>query len=186
MSGAEEDGPLVSAARRGSEEAWRRLYRLHHRRLVLWLATVATGDVAAGAEDIAAEAWIVAAGKIGEFQGSDHDFGGWLVAISRNLVANQVRRSGRRRTDPTGTTPDGVDRVPDPAASVSGEAWTREVLRRLPRRQAEVIACMDVVGLDTAATARALGMSVTAVRVARHRGLGALRKALADGSLPER
>jgi RNA polymerase sigma-70 factor (ECF subfamily) len=37
------------------------------------------------------------------------------------------------------------------------------------------VGCIDVIGLDVATTARALGMSTTAVRVARHRGLRRLR-----------
>jgi RNA polymerase sigma-70 factor (ECF subfamily) len=39
---------------------------------------------------------------------------------------------------------------------------------------------MEVVGLDAANTAKALGINPTAVRVARHRGLGRLRKLLAE------
>jgi RNA polymerase sigma-70 factor (ECF subfamily) len=49
------------------------------------------------------------------------------------------------------------------------------VLADLPRREREVVACLEVIGLDVAATAEALGMSATAVRVARHRGLRRLR-----------
>jgi RNA polymerase sigma-70 factor (ECF subfamily) len=52
----------------------------------------------------------------------------------------------------------------------------------LSRREAEVVACIDVVGLDVSATARALGMTPTGVRVARHRALGRLRRMLpSDG-----
>ena len=42
------------------------------------------------------------------------------------------------------------------------------------------MACIDVVGLDVASTAAALGMKPTAVRVARHRALGRLRKILTE------
>ncbi len=38
-----------------------------------------------------------------------------------------------------------------------------------------MLACLEVVGLDIATTATALGISATAVRVARHRGLRRLR-----------
>jgi RNA polymerase sigma-70 factor (ECF subfamily) len=50
-------------------------------------------------------------------------------------------------------------------------------LASLPPREREVLACLEVVGLDVATTAAALGLSATAVRVARHRGLRRLRSA---------
>jgi RNA polymerase sigma-70 factor (ECF subfamily) len=52
------------------------------------------------------------------------------------------------------------------------------MLAQLPRREAEVVACIDVVGLDIGSTSEALGISQTAVRVARHRALGRLRSLL--------
>ena len=51
----------------------------------------------------------------------------------------------------------------------------REKLATLPRRERDVVSCLDVVGLSIADTAEALGMSESAVRVARHRGLKRLR-----------
>ncbi len=53
-------------------------------------------------------------------------------------------------------------------------------LSGLPPREREVLACLEVVGLEVvglevATTAAALGLTPTAVRVARHRGLRRLR-----------
>ena len=45
----------------------------------------------------------------------------------------------------------------------------------LPPRERDVVGCIDGLGLDVEATARALGISAVAVRVARHRGLRRLR-----------
>lgn len=67
-----------------------------------------------------------------------------------------------------------------PEGEVVGQAETRRLLAMLSPREAEVIACLEVVGLDVAATARALEMTPTAVRVARHRGLRRLRAVLTD------
>jgi RNA polymerase sigma-70 factor (ECF subfamily) len=175
------DGPVVARAKEGDEAAWRELYLLHARRLVVWLGSAPTGDAAAAAEDIAAEAWVVAATRIREFHGTEDDFGGWLVGIARKVAANHRRRVLRRRTDATDDVGDGASRrVDSPEVEVGGQDLTRRLLARLSPREAEVIACIDVVGLDVAATARALGMSTTAVRVARHRGLGRLRRILDD------
>lgn len=171
------DGPLVSRARGGDETAWADLYQLHGRRLVVWLSSVPTGDVVAAPEDLAADAWMVAAAKIHDFTGSDDEFGGWLVGIARNGLFNARRRAARRRTDPTEDAGAGeVARDARPDDHLAMQDATRALLAHLSPREAEVIACIDVVGLDVAATAAALGMTPTAVRVARHRGLGRLRR----------
>ena len=60
------------------------------------------------------------------------------------------------------------------------QAETRRMLAMLSPREAEVLACLEVVGLDVATTAQVLGMSATAVRVARHRALRRLRDRLED------
>ncbi len=68
----------------------------------------------------------------------------------------------------------------DPAAAVADRDAIRILLGHLSEREAQVLACIDVVGLDTASTARALDISATAVRVARHRGLKRLRHLIDD------
>lgn len=182
-----KDGALVERARRGDEAAWRELYLMHHRRVVSWLRAVPSGDPAAAGEDICAEAWTVAAAKINEFRGSDEEFGGWLLSIARNIAVNMRRRTARRRT--FATVDAGEDETaagPGPEAVALGDDATRRLLSHLSRREAEVVACIDVVGLDVAATALALDMKPAAVRVARHRALGRLRKVLAaDGEAIE-
>lgn len=181
MARSQGDGPLVQRAKRGDEAAWSDLYVRHGRRLVVWLASLPSGDAALAPEDVASEAWLVAAAKVADFTGSDDDFGGWLVGIARNTVVNHQRRSARRRTNPSDDL--GADRV-DPAAApeavVAEQDAVRRLLAHLSPREAEVVACIDVAGLDVAATARALDMSATAVRVARHRALGRLRKHLGE------
>ncbi|MEQ6899568.1 sigma-70 family RNA polymerase sigma factor [Nocardioides sp. YIM 152588] len=178
------DGDLVAGAREGDEDAWRGLYLLHARRLVVWLASQPSGDAAAAADDIAAEAWTVAATKIGEFRGSDNDFGGWLLSIARNIAVNHRRRALRRQTFPADDVgADELARDLPPHAAAEADDTTRRLLAKLSPREAEVIACIDVVGLDVHATSIALNMSATAVRVARHRGLGRLRKLIGDSDL---
>jgi len=177
---------LVSAARTGDQVAWRTLYGLHHRRLTVWLRSLPAGDAMDSPEDIAAEAWLLAAAKLGEFQGSDDDFAGWLFTLARNTAANSHRKSVRRRTEPTDVEASAHEvwgLAPDDIARVDEQDSTRELLSHLSAREAEVVACIDVVGLDVASTARALGMKPTAVRVARHRALVRLRKILAERDL---
>lgn len=176
------DDALVSAARTGDHDAWRQLYVLHARRLTVWLRSLPMTDVASSPDDIAAEAWLTAASKIHEFHGSDDGFAGWLFTMARNHASNARRTAARRRTDPVAAEPtdpllgmsrDDLDRVDSLDA-------TRALLAHLTPREAQVVACIDVVGLDVTSTATALGMKPTAVRVARHRALGRLRKILSE------
>lgn len=189
MVSRREDDDVVRRARRGDESAWAELYRRHAGRLVVWLRTLPSGDASAAPEDVAADAWLTAAQLLANFSGNTDDFAGWLFSIARNVASNRRRTRVRRATTPhpTGASPAfgwGISR--DHAAAVEGEEWTRQLLQRLSRREAEVIACIDVVGLDAAATGAALGISAATVRVARHRGLRRLRAILAEeGLIPE-
>jgi RNA polymerase sigma-70 factor (ECF subfamily) len=174
---------LVAAARSGDEQAWRELYLLHGRRLIVWLRSLPMADVASSADDIASEAWLTAAEKVGQFRGSDDDFAGWLFTIARNHASNRHRTALRRRTEPVAveSSPEVLSRsFEDPNSHVDSQDATRALLAHLTPREAQVVACIDVVGLDVASTATALGMKPTAVRVARHRALGRLRKILTE------
>ena len=172
---------LVVRARVGDEDAWAELYGDHAERLVVWLGHLPHVDPASDAEDVAAEAWLTASHKIADFSGDRHDFAGWLFGIARNVARNRHRASNRRRTSPEDHAVDGdrFGRVEDPAYGVVADDAARRLIARLPEREAQVVACLDVVGLDVATTRGALGMSAGAVRVAHHRGLRRLRGMLA-------
>jgi RNA polymerase sigma-70 factor, ECF subfamily len=170
------DDDQTTRAKTGDPEAWRELYRAHAGRLVVWLGTRPSGDTAVSPDDLAAEAWLVAAQRIADFTGTSEQFAGWLFGIARNLASTTERRSRRRRTDPG--LPETLEL---PSADVIEEAdgrdWVRRALATLPPRERDVVACVDGVGLDVSATAAALGMTSVAVRVAHHRGLKRLRAA---------
>ena len=168
---------LVERARTGDPDAWRELYESLTGRLALWLRTRPSGDSAVSAEDLVAETWLVAAQRLVHFTGGRDDFAAWLFGIARNLAVNTRRRSLRRRTDPQAVADEthwGVQETP--TTRVDGTDWVRRTLATLPPREGEVLACTEVVGLDIQTTATLLGISATAVRVARHRGLAKLRQ----------
>jgi len=172
---------LVSAARLGDQAAWRRLYELHAGRLVVWLRWLPSGDAASSPEDVASHAWLTAASKMQDFEGSDDDFGGWLFGIARRHAANEYRRGQRRQTRPgevehveTAMFSQATDEI----GRVDERDATRRLIAQLSDREAQVVVCIDVVGMDVDSTAAALGMRPTAVRVARHRALKRLRKLL--------
>lgn len=174
------DPDLVERARRGDAAAWRELYVALSGRLLLWLRSRPSGDSAADPEDLVMETWLVAAQRIADFSGSTDDFAGWLFGIARHQAINARRRTTRRATSPLDQSEESLVWGVVDHDEVAADDWVRHTLRSLPPREGEVLACMEVVGLDTAATAQALGISTTAVRVARHRGLTKLRKVLSD------
>lgn len=169
---------LVSAARTGDENAWRELYAMHSARIVALIRALPRGDWASSPEDLVAEAWLTAATKMGDFRGSDDAFGGWLFTIARNHASNSHRTAVRRSTDPTEVIHASTEGADNAMQRVEEHDEIRGLLAQLSPREAEVVACIDVGGLDVASTARALRMKPTAVRVARHRALGRLRQLL--------
>ena len=152
---------LVSAARAGDQAAWRSLYGLHHRRLTVWLRSLPPGDALDSPEDLAADAWLLAAVEAGRVQRQRRRL---------RRLAVHPRAQPRRQQPPQGRTP---AYGPHRGRAVRGRGLGRRSRRPRPRRragrhpraalppqprEAEVVACIDVVGLDVASTARALGM----------------------------
>lgn len=173
------DDAVVARAKVGEADAWRALYRAHAGRLKLWLDTIPTGDTAVDSEDIAASAWLTASRRIGDFHGSLDDFAGWLFAIARTARATGARRQ-TYPTDVMAADPRQFGVVDDPSAQVDAAQLAHQLIRMLPPREAEIVACIDVAGLDNRSTAEVLGISEVAVRVGHHRGIGRLRRLLAE------
>lgn len=169
------DDPLVARAKSGDPDAWRELYEAHAGRLVAWLRTRPTGDVSVTPEDVAGEAWLVAAAKIADFEGTSSDLAGWLFGIARNISSTTRRRSDRRRTSPDDLT-DHVVVASDTTLVLDQHDWVRDAISALPPRERDVVGLIDGLGFDTAAAAKALDISSAAVRTARHRGLRRLRR----------
>lgn len=174
MTTTPSDDALVTRAKQGDPEAWRQLHRAHASRLVLWLATRPTGDCGVAPDDVAAEAWLVAASRVADFTGTADDFGGWLFGIARKIGSTTRRRSERRRTSP-GEVGDLLPAADDLAVDVEHWAWVRSVLATLPDREREVISLVDCLGVERGTAAEILGISPVALRVARHRGLRRLQ-----------
>ena len=168
------DDDLVAAAKEGDPQAWRTLHQAHTGRLIAWLSMRQTGDSMASPEDVAAEAWLVAASKIADFDGSSSDFAGYLFGIARKLSASAHRRSLRRGTDP-GEVEAHLPPGPDPTLLIDARDWVRDAIASLPDRERDAVGLVDGLGFDNHDAAEALGISTVAVRVARHRGLRRLR-----------
>jgi RNA polymerase sigma-70 factor (ECF subfamily) len=99
-------------------------------------------------------------------------FGPWVHAIARNKLIDAMRRRGRRIHVP----------IDDVAETLAGDAEEPTPLpgkldahlQSLPDRQRDVVRSISLDGQSIRETATKLTMSEGAVRVALHRGLGAL------------
>ncbi|MGI5137036.1 MULTISPECIES: RNA polymerase sigma factor [unclassified Streptomyces] len=177
-----ELGAAVARAQDGDEAAFAVAYRIVQPGLLGYLR----GLVGDEAEDVASDAWLEIARDLGRFKGDGAGFRGWTATIARHRALDHLRRQ-RVRPRPGAIEQDVLD-LPGPHSthdqaleSLSTER-ALELVRGLPRDQAEAVLLRVVVGLDGTAAARVLGKRPGAVRTAAHRGLKRLARQLGVGS----
>ncbi|MGW0212382.1 RNA polymerase sigma factor [Streptomyces sp. NPDC003233] len=180
-----ELGAAVARAQEGDEAAFAVAYRFVQPGLLGYLHGIVGDD----AEDVAADAWLEIARDLGRFKGDGAGFRGWTATIARHRALDHLRRQ-RVRPRAGGTEQDVLD-LPGPHStheqaleSMSTER-ALELVRGLPRDQAEAVLLRVVVGLDGPAAARVLGKRPGAVRTAAHRGLKRLARQLGIGGEAE-
>ncbi|GAA2255821.1 RNA polymerase sigma factor [Streptomyces indiaensis] len=171
----------MARAQQGDEAAFAVAYRLVQPGLLGYLRGLVGDD----AEDVASDAWLQIARDIGRFTGDGGGFRGWTATIARHRALDHVRRL-RSRPRPGVIEQDVLD-LPGPhstqelALETISTERALELVRGLPRDQAEAVLLRVVVGLDGPAAARVLGKRPGAVRTATHRGLKRLARQLGLG-----
>ncbi|MFC9130939.1 RNA polymerase sigma factor [Streptomyces sp. NPDC057099] len=181
-----ELGAAVARAQQGDEAAFAVAYRLVQPGLLGYLRGLVGDD----AEDVASDAWLEIARDLGRFQGDGPGFRGWTATIARHRALDHLRRQ-RVRPRPAVLEQDVLD-LPGPhsthdqALEGLSTEHALELVRGLPRDQAEAVLLRVVVGLDGPAAARVLGKRPGAVRTAAYRGLRRLARQLgAEGVTDE-
>ena len=110
----------------------------------------------------------------------DQPLTAWVYAIARYKWIDHLRRGANREV----AVPDFDDETSLWATAATEAADARrdlaKLLDRLPERQRLPIVYVKIEGLSVAEAAQRTGMSVTAVKVAVHRGLKALALLVAD------
>lgn len=106
----------------------------------------------------------------------------WLMAIAHNRMVDGIRRQVRRSANEV-TVEQLPETFPDAATNTIDTAYgDPEALRRavqsLPPGQRVAIEMVKMKEMSLKEASAASGMSVPALKVAVHRGIGALRKAL--------
>ena len=106
----------------------------------------------------------------------------WLAAIARNRLADSARRYARRAAKevmaenlPVTFADDGANM---PTDAYGDPEALRHAIESLPRRQRQAVELVKLRELSVKEAARESGITVGALKVAVHRGIQALRKAL--------
>uniref|UniRef100_UPI000A396FEC RNA polymerase sigma factor n=1 Tax=Streptomyces glaucescens TaxID=1907 RepID=UPI000A396FEC len=142
------------------------------------------GLVGDDVEDVTSDAWLEVARDLGRFKGDGAGFRGWTATIARHRALDHLRRQ-RVRPRSSALEQDVLDlpgrhTTHDQALESISTEQALELVRALPRDQAEAVLLRVVVGLDGPAAARVLGKRPGAVRTAAYRGLKRLARQLAD------
>ncbi|MFD5479589.1 RNA polymerase sigma factor [Streptomyces hawaiiensis] len=180
-----ELGAAVARAQQGDEAAFAVAYRFVQPGLLGYLRGLVGDD----AEDVASDAWLEIARDLGRFRGDGAGFRGWTATIARHRALDHLRRQ-RVRPRPSALEQDVLD-LPGPqsthdqALEAISTEHALELVRGLPRDQAEAVLLRVVVGLDGPAAARVLGKRPGAVRTAAHRGLKRLAGQLGASSVTD-
>ena len=141
------------------------------------------GHSFASADDVAQEVCIAVLTALPSYRDQGRPFLAFVYGIAAHKVADAHRSAARNRSEPVPEFPD------TPAAGDGPEQYAMRgelsdqmarLMSMLPPKQREILLLRVVVGLSAEETADAVNSTPGAVRVAQHRALNRLRKALAS------
>lgn len=185
----ERDDDLVQRAVAGDAAAFTALVKTWRGPVFRFAARLLKDDAAA--EDVLQETFLTAHRKLSSWRG-DGSFSSWLFAIARSAVLMQRRR---RVGEPAEY--EDVESLPELGAEAGwGQAMDPQVLterleahthleralERLDPEEREVLLLRDVEGLSGEDTARALGLTVAAMKSRLHRARLRLVAAVKKGA----
>ncbi len=180
MAEPEDLSALMRAARKGDDEAYRRLLVL----VAAWLRLVASRGLAAAGrpradcEDIVQETLLAMHLKRDTWD-ETQPLQPWLRAIARHKLVDHLRRRGF--TDHIDID-DHAETLAAPEAAEEGSALdARQMLAGLPDRQRRIVEGISIEGQSAREVGVRLGLSEGAVRVALHRALRSLAHAYRKG-----
>lgn len=177
-------GVLVGAAIEGDRSAMERLLASVRPQVVRYCrARVGRHERSyASADDVAQEVCLAVLTALPSYRDQGRPFLAFVYGIAAHKVADAHRSAARNRSEPVAEFPDSPDVREGPEQrAVSGELseTMARLMHTLPAKQREILVLRVVVGLSAEETADAVGSTPGAVRVAQHRALSRLRKALA-------
>lgn len=185
MSEAEQElQALVPAAVKGDRDALQRILEIIHPLVLRYVRARITSGRFPGAEDIAQEACLAVVHSIERYKDRGRPFMAYVYGVVSHKVADARRAYVRDQSHPTDEMPDSVSREANPeeeALVMDGSNTVRQLLDSLSERAREIVILRVFVGLSAEETADMVGSTPGAVRVAQHRALASLRKAVEEG-----
>lgn len=177
-SGMQDQGDedLLVLVGGGDRQAYRILVERHGRR-VLGMARRMTGNLAE-AEDVAQEAFLRVWQRAADWREKGAKFSTWLYRVVMNLCLDRKRRKPMAPLEAAG---DPADERPDAETTLAAAERSQQVeaaLARLPDRQRAALVLSYYEGLNNAAAAEALEISVAALESLLVRARRSLRAEL--------
>jgi len=184
------DSSLVERLGRNEPEAYESLVRSHGGAMLAAARRILRDEDEA--RDAVQDAFLAAFRGLADFEGTAR-LSTWLHRIVVNAALMRLRRRRRKPEEPIEALlprfledghharPPAAWAAPDDLlARGEDRAYVRACIDRLPEDYRTVLVLRDIEELDTAEAARALGMTVPAVKTRLHRAREALRTLLAD------
>jgi RNA polymerase sigma-70 factor, ECF subfamily len=141
----------------------------------------------ASADDIVQEVCFAVLRALPRYRDQGRPFLAFVYSIAAHKVADAHRSAARNRAEPVPEIPDTPELADGPEQRVmQSESAGRmtKLLDTLSDKQREILVLRVVMGLSTEETAKAVGSTPGAVRVAQTRALNRLRKVLAPQGMP--
>jgi len=138
----------------------------------------------ASADDVAQEVCMAVLTALSSYRDQGRPFLAFVYGIAAHKVIDAHRAAGRNKSEPVSDVPDSAEVSDGPeqrALQFESAGEMGRLLEVLPEKQREILILRVVNGLSAEETAEAVGSTPGAVRVAQHRALGRLRKAMSEG-----
>ncbi|WP_189160232.1 RNA polymerase sigma factor ShbA [Lentzea pudingi] len=178
VAGSEAD---VSAAVAGDRQAIERV--LHFiRPLVVKYCRARVGRSAVTADSVAQDVCLAVLTALPKYRDQGRPFLAFVYGIAVHKVADAHRAAARDRHERSPDVAE-MEAVEQRAMQSEFSSQMSRLLHLLPEKQREILVLTVMVGLSAEETAEAVGSTPGAVRVARHRALGRLRKEIAAAEL---
>ena len=186
MSAAASDGAingLVAAAARGDRDAFQKVMDYIHPKVVVYCRHRLSDDSFPGPEDMAQEICMAVLRSIDRFVDRGTSFMSYVYGIASHKVKDGYRSMGRDRSQPTDEIPEAIHDVAGPeelAIQSDGRNKLLRLLDILGERPREIIILRVLEGYTSEETAKIVGSTPNAVRVAQFRAIAKLKKAMAE------
>lgn len=172
---------LVPLAVDGSRRALQDIMRIIHPQVLRYCRARIGGGRQPTPEDVAQEVCLAVATAIGGYEDKGKPFMAFVYGIAFNKVTDAHRSMGRDQMLPTEDVPESTDTQATPeeaALALDGSNKVRALLDTLSEKARDIVILRVFVGLSAEETAEIVDSTPGAVRVAQHRALAQLRKAV--------